>query len=27
VLLLRTDDAIVYGQVCRALTRALNARP
>jgi hypothetical protein len=26
VLLLRTDDAIQYGQVCRALTRALNAR-
>ena len=26
VLLLRTDDAIRYGQVCRALTRALNAR-
>jgi hypothetical protein len=26
VLLLRTDDAIKYGQVCRALTRALNAR-
>jgi hypothetical protein len=26
VLLLRTDDSIRYGQVCRALTRALNAR-
>jgi hypothetical protein len=26
VLLFRTDDALRYGQVCRALTRALNAR-
>jgi hypothetical protein len=26
VLLLRTDDALRYGRVCRALTRALNAR-
>jgi hypothetical protein len=26
VLLVETDDAIRYGQICRALTRALNAR-
>lgn len=26
VLLFETDDAIRYGQVCRAVTRALNAR-
>jgi Family of unknown function (DUF6232) len=26
VLLFETDDALRYGQVCRALTRALNAR-